>query len=108
LEIKVQGNGFREADQPVRNAVVPPSATLNHLVGHAIDINIVYNGVWYNAARLGNYANLPQPIKNFISGCIRNGLRWGGNFSDSGPVHFDDNLYLRDRETYNRLYREYQ
>jgi hypothetical protein len=108
LELKVQGGGFREAGQELRNAVVPPSETSNHLVGHAVDINIVYNGVWYASGTLKNYEALPQPIKNFISGCIKNGLRWGGNFSVSDSVHFDDNLYLRDRETYNRLYLEYQ
>ena len=108
LEIKVQGRGFREADAPVQNAVVPASETSNHLVGHAVDINIVYNGVWYNSARLSNYASLPQAIKNFITGCKRNGLRWGGDFTRSDPVHFDDNLYLRDKRTFDRLYREYQ
>jgi hypothetical protein len=108
LEIKVQGRGFREAAVPLQNTVVPPSETSNHLVGHAVDINIVYNGVWYNAARLRNYASLPQAIKNFITGCKRNGLRWGGDFTQSDPVHFDDNLYLKDKRTYDRLYREYQ
>jgi hypothetical protein len=108
LEIKVQGNGFREADQPVRNAIVPPSATSNHLVGHAIDINIVYNGVWYASGQLRNYEALPQAIKNFISGCIGNGLRWGGFFSVSDPVHFDDDFYQKYPQTYNELYLEYQ
>jgi hypothetical protein len=108
LEIKVQGRGFREAGAPVQNAVVPPSETSNHLIGHAVDINIAYNRVLYNSARLGNYASLPQAIKNFIAGCERNGLRWGGRFSDPDPVHFDDNLYLRDKRTYDRLYREFQ
>jgi hypothetical protein len=108
LEIKVQGEGFREADQTVRNAIVPPSATSNHLVGHAIDVNIVCNGVWYASGKLKDYEALPRPIKNFISGCIRNGLRWGGNFSESDSVHFDDNLQLRDPGTYNKLYLEYQ
>ncbi|MDR1220161.1 MAG: M15 family metallopeptidase [Treponema sp.] len=108
LEIKVQGAGFRSANVLVENAVVPPSETSNHLVGHAVDINIVYNGVLYNSSSLRSYNALPHAIKNFITGCKRAGMRWGGDFSTPDPVHFDDNLYLRDKATYNRLYLLYQ
>jgi hypothetical protein len=108
LSIKVQGRGFRDAEDPVQNAIVPPSASSNHLVGHAVDINIEYNGVPYNSTKLDDFHNLPQNIKDFINGCKRNGLRWGGDFSVSDPVHFDDDLYHRDRETYNRLYLTFQ
>jgi len=33
LYILVQGEGYRRAGTPVRNAIVPPSETSNHLVG---------------------------------------------------------------------------
>jgi hypothetical protein len=110
LYINVQGSGFRQASAPVRNAIVPPSETSNHLVGHAVDINITYNGNYYNSSALGNFNNLPQAIKNFINGCKANGMRWGNDFRTPGPdpVHFDDNLALRDRRTYDRLYVLYQ
>jgi len=108
LQIKVQGEGFRKADSPVRGAIVPPSATSNHLVGHAVDINIVYNGTWYNSTTLSNYSSLPQAIKNFITGCKNAGMRWGGEFSTRDPVHFDDGLNLNNKARYDRLYLLYQ
>jgi hypothetical protein len=108
LQIKVQGEGFRQADSPVRGAIVPPSVTSNHLVGHAVDINIVYNGTWYNSSALKNYNSLPQAIKNFITGCKNAGMRWGGEFSTPDPVHFDDELNLKNKTQYDRLYFLYQ
>lgn len=108
LQLLVQGRGFRESGVPVRNAIVDPAQNSNHHVGHAVDINIVYNGTLYNSSKLANYNSLPQAIKNFISGCKRNGLRWGGDFTVADPVHFDDNLYLRDKKTYDALYLEFQ
>ncbi|MDR1468266.1 MAG: M15 family metallopeptidase [Spirochaetaceae bacterium] len=108
LQIKVQGEGFRQADSPVKAAIVPPSATSNHLVGHAVDVNIVYNGTWYNSSALGNYSSLPQAIKSFITGCKNAGMRWGGELSTPDPVHFDDGLHLRNKTQYDTLYLLYQ
>jgi hypothetical protein len=108
LYIIVQGEGFRRADTPVQNAIVPPSTASNHLVGHAIDINIRYNGRLYNSTDLGQFNNLPQAIKNFINGCKSNGMRWGGDFSTKDPVHFDDGLNLENKSLYDKLYLQYQ
>jgi hypothetical protein len=108
LYILVQGEGFRRADAPVRNAIVPPSANSNHLVGYAVDINIRYNGRLYNSSDLGNFNSLPQAIKDFINGCKSNGMRWGGDFSTRDPVHFDVGLNLNNRSLYDRLYLLYQ
>jgi hypothetical protein len=108
LYILVQGEGFRRADATVRNAIVPPSATSNHLVGHAVDINIRYNGKLYNSTALGQFDSLPQAIKNFINSWKSNGMRWGGDFSTKDPVHFDDGLNLKNKSTYDQLYLKYQ
>ena len=108
LYIIVQGEGFRRADTPVHNAIVPPAATSNHLVGYAVDINIRYNGRLYNSSDLGNFNSLPQAIKNFINGCKSNDMRWGGDFSTKDPVHFDVALNLNNRSLYDRLYLLYQ
>jgi hypothetical protein len=108
LYILVQGEGFRIAGAPVHNAIVPPSATSNHLVGHAVDINIRYNSKFYNSTDLGQFSTLPQAIKNFINGCKSNGMRWGGDFSTKDPVHFDDGLNLNSKSTYDQLYLKYQ
>jgi hypothetical protein len=108
LYILVQGEGFRRADTPVRNAIVPPSESSNHLVGYAVDINIRYNGKHYNSSELGNFSSLPQTIRNFINGCKSSGMRWGGDFSTRDPVHFDVALNLNNRSLYDRLYLLYQ
>jgi hypothetical protein len=108
LYILVQGEGFRRADAPVHNAIVPPSASSNHLVGYAVDVNIQYSGKLYNSTDLGNFNSLPQAIKNFINGCKSNNMRWGGDFSTRDPVHFDVGLNLSNRSLYDKLYLLYQ
>ncbi|GHV20694.1 hypothetical protein FACS189494_04980 [Spirochaetia bacterium] len=108
LYIIVQGEGFRRAGATVHDAIVPPSATSNHLVGHAVDINIRYNGKLYNSTGLEQFSSLPQAIKNFINGCKSNGMRWGGDFSTKDPVHFDDGLNLNNKSAYDQLYLKYQ
>jgi len=107
IEIKVQ-SGFRREGISVSNAVVNPATTSNHLVGHAIDINIFYNGKWYNGSELGSFATLPQPVKGFITECKNYGMRWGGDFLQIDPVHFDSGLNIRDPNEWKRLYRIYQ
>lgn len=97
LQIRVQGEGFRRADTPVMNQVVPPSAVSNHLVGHAVDINIVYNRTWFNASALRDFNSLPQSIQNFIIDLEAIGMRWGGRFSPPDPVHFDIGLNVHNR-----------
>jgi hypothetical protein len=105
IQIKVQ-QSFRKADGQITGNIVPPADRSNHLVGHAIDINLVYNGVWYNSSNmtLANYNNLPQAIKNFISGCENAGMRWGGRFTPADPVHFDSGININNRSWYDRWY----
>ena len=105
LQLKVQ-QSFRRADGTISGNIVPPAERSNHLVGHAIDINIVHNGVWYNSSdlALSNYNNLPQAVRNFISGCESAGIRWGGRFSPADPVHFDSGINVRNQSWYDRWY----
>jgi hypothetical protein len=105
IQIKVQ-QSFRRADGQITGNIVPPADRSNHLVGHAIDINLVHNGVWYNSSNmtLANYNNLPQAIRNFISGCENAGMRWGGRFSPADPVHFDSGINVNNRSWYDRWY----
>ena len=91
LQILVQ-QSFRNSDWYIMGAIVPPDERSNHLVGHAIDINISWNRQHFNSVLLGNYVELPRAVKNFISGYENAGIRWGGNFSPSDPVHFDDGI----------------
>jgi len=109
LDIFVTGGGFRKEGVSLTNTVVEPAKFSNHYVGHAIDINIIYNKKYYNSDDLGNFSKLPQPIKDFITECKKNGIRWGGDFTkDKDPVHFDSNLYIKNPSKWKKLYNIYQ
>lgn len=88
-------SSFRSAGQPVRGAIVTPATNSNHLAGHAIDMNVIHEGVWYNSKKLrrANLPNVPSAVRGFIQG-IRDDpkLRWGGDFGREDPVHIDDYL----------------
>lgn len=88
-------DSFRRSGTTVDGAIVPPATKSNHLAGHAIDMNPKYGENLYNSAKMNDFDNLPENVKNFLN-AIRNDpdLRWGGDFTDPGPdpVHIDDNL----------------
>jgi Putative peptidoglycan binding domain/D-alanyl-D-alanine carboxypeptidase len=81
---------------PLSGIVIPPASRSNHLIGHAIDMNIQMGSKFFNGDHLSNsqFSLLPSPVQNFINS-IRSHpiLRWGGDFND--PVHIDDGLNLR-------------
>ncbi len=99
LTIHVTSSARRQG-AAVGGAIVPPAGRSNHLVGHAIDMNLILDGQLFNSDRLGNFSSLPAAIKNFISS-IRNDpkLRWGGDFND--PVHIDDGLNIHNPNTWD-------
>jgi hypothetical protein len=101
LQILVQ-QSFRMAEMPMAGNIVPPDTRSNHLVGHAIDINISLDGQSFNSSRLGNYEKLPKAIKNFILGCENAGMRWGGHFTPIDPVHFDDWINDKNPNWYDK------
>ncbi len=80
---------------PVGGAIVPPGKMSNHLIGHAIDMNIKIGGTLYTSHQLGNFNSLPSSIQAFFT-AIRNHpvLHWGADFND--PVHIDDRLNISD------------
>jgi hypothetical protein len=92
----------RQQGVSVSGAIVPPASRSNHLVGHAIDMNIQMGSSFFNGDALSNtnFSALPSPVKDFIN-TIRQDpiLRWGGDFDD--PVHIDDGLNLRDPATWD-------
>ena len=85
----------REPGRSVSGAIVPPASRSNHLVGHAIDMNLRSQSGFFNSAKLKrkNLRNLPAEIRDFIA-LVREDpeLRWGGDFSREDPVHIDDAL----------------
>jgi hypothetical protein len=92
-------SSFRQQGQAVAGAVVTPVANSNHHAGHAIDINIRYQDTLDTSTQLhpDNFDSLPQPVQDFLND-IRNdtGLRWGGDFGTTDPVHIDDGLNVPD------------
>jgi hypothetical protein len=93
----------RSLDNQVRGAIVPPASHSCHHIGHAIDMNIQFQGKLYNSKKLrrGNLDNLPKAISNFINAIREDGgLRWGGDFNTEDPVHIDDDFYRKQQVIY--------
>jgi hypothetical protein len=79
---------FREAGKPVSGAVVKPASKSQHLIGNAIDFNINDSGDVILSSEMV-WSKLSQPAKDFITAVKTAGLRWGGDFTDRDPIHFD-------------------
>jgi hypothetical protein len=84
---------FRVHNASVGGAVVTPAKKSQHLVGHAVDLNIA-DGDTVNTAAMFNSGTETDAADSFIKAVKSKGVRWGGDFSDTDPVHFDDNLDL--------------
>ncbi len=81
----------REPGRSVSGAIVPPASRSNHLVGHAIDMNLTSASGFFNWRKLKRLtlANLPAEIRDLIA--LVSGdevLRWGGDFKGRDCVHF--------------------
>ena len=107
LEIVIQ-QSFRVLGEKVENKIVNPYFRSNHFVGHAIDINIKFNGILFNSTKMKKYDELPYEVKSFIQYCRNNGIRWGGDFTIPDVVHFDDGIGDLNYLIYNRLFSKYQ
>lgn len=79
---------FRVVGIPVRGAVVTPATKSQHLIGHAIDLNIHDGGTVVTSAHYRAKTET-ENAKSFIEAMKERGLRWGGNFSKMDPPHFD-------------------
>ncbi len=80
---------FRVQGLPVSGAVVPPASKSQHLIGHAMDLNIV-DGSLVNTSAMFIAGTASQGAKDFVKAAKSLGLRWGGDFSPKDPPHFDD------------------
>ena len=93
----------RSLDNQLRGAIVPPASKSCHHIGHAIDMNIYFEGKLYNSKKLrrSNLDNLPKAIGHFINAIREDvSLRWGGDFQQEDPVHIDDNFYHEQKILY--------
>jgi hypothetical protein len=100
-------DSYRKPDSVVLGAIVTPAQLSNHKVGHAIDMNVVYgtSNTLCNSGCPGGIQ--PTAVKCFIDTVERTGLRWGGDFSDTDPVHIDDG-YNQNTASYKALYAKIQ
>ncbi|WP_444995224.1 SH3 domain-containing protein [Aliikangiella sp. IMCC44359] len=95
----------REPDKTVQGNIVKPASRSNHLIGHAIDMNIQANSGFFNSKMLkkSKLDTLPTEVRQFIQ-MIRDDkkLRWGGDFRSEDPVHIDDSFNLREPELWDK------
>lgn len=93
----------RSLNNQVAGAIVTPASRSCHHIGHAIDMNLMFEGKLYNSKKLKreNLDNLPSAIPKFIN-LIRDDeeLRWGGDFNTEDPVHIDDDYYRKNELFY--------
>ncbi len=96
-------SSLRALDHQLQGAVVKPASNSCHHIGHAIDMNIIHQGSFYNSKKLkrANFGHLPEAVRRFL-GMVRKDpeIRWGGDFTPEDPVHIDDNLFHRDKVLY--------
>jgi peptidoglycan hydrolase-like protein with peptidoglycan-binding domain len=79
---------FRVQNLPVSGAVVAPATNSQHLIGHAVDLNIL-DGTTVNTSAMYFAGTETQGAKDFIQAVKAASLRWGGDFGDADPPHFD-------------------
>ena len=82
---------FRVQGIAPRGAVVAPATRSQHLIGHAVDLNIVVGTtVVISSAFIAGTA--PKEATDFVTSVKAQGLRWGGDFGDRDPPHFDQQV----------------
>ena len=100
-------HSMRRLNQKLVGAIVEQAERSNHHAGSALDLNVVYEGVWYTSEMMERREDLPSPVRRFLHGVrADSNLRWGGDFADKDPVHFDDDLVRRDPDEWARRVKE--
>lgn len=94
---------FRVQGLPVSGAVVPPASKSQHLIGHALDVNIV-DGTTVNTSAMFIAGTATQAAKDFTKAAKGLGLRWGGDFSPKDPPHFDKQVLHTSDNYLNSFY----
>jgi len=102
---------YRKEGVEPDGSIVPPATHSNHLVGHAIDMNLDTPIGWcngdclqkaYTSSSYNPYAH------QFILDIQSTGMRWGGVFSPVDPVHIDDNTYYKSASNWQSLFDDIQ
>jgi len=101
--ITVHVNSSFRTDANVSGAIVKPATHSNHMIGHAIDCNLMHNGKFYNSKLMQSDTGI---VRQFINELKTHGIRWGGDFSKPDPVHFDDGLNIKNMTAWMTKYNE--
>jgi hypothetical protein len=80
---------FRVSGILPSGAVVTPADKSQHLIGHAVDLNIV-DGDTVNVSSMYAKGTETDNADSFIEAVKKEGIRWGGDFGKTDPPHFDD------------------
>lgn len=92
LKITIKVNqALRIHSVKVTGSVVPPATKSQHLIGHAIDCNIVDGKSWNTSSDFKKKQQTSNADK-FIAKVKKGLFRWGGNFSKTDTPHFDKQL----------------
>ncbi len=108
-KVKVHVTSSFRTSTNVKGAIVKPAKMSNHLVGHAIDMNLIFNG---NETANSQYLNRAHEdiwdpaVKGFINDIEQDkGLKWGGDFNTQDPVHIDDRLNVNNPKKWKERYK---
>ena len=101
--ITVHINSSYRPDAHVPGAIVKPATHSNHMIGHAIDCNLMHQRKFYNSKLMQSDTGI---IRQFINELKMNGIRWGGDFGKPDPVHFDDGLNINNMLAWTAKYNE--
>jgi hypothetical protein len=101
--IKLHINSSNRDDLNVKGAIVTPAKKGNHLVGHAIDCNLIDGKVFWSSTMLEG--KLTGNVLKFIT-LIQNSklVRWGGDYKKRDVIHFDDGLNVMAPKKWLELY----
>lgn len=96
-------NSSYRMDANAPGAIVTPATHSNHMIGHAIDCNLQYAGGYYNSSRMKSEIGV---VRQFINELKAAGIRWGGDFGNPDPVHFDDGLNVKDMTSWTAKFNQ--
>ena len=62
-------SSIRSLNNQINGAIVAPATNSCHHVGHAIDMNVMHQGILYNSDRLriSAHHDLPEPVLDFLN-----------------------------------------
>lgn len=96
----------KRASTLVKGAIVQPAQMSNHLVGQAVDGNLlnIKTKEYFNHTKMGDGKGEDDDVIHEIEGVMD---RWGGRFKATDTVHFDSGLNLKNPAHWHVLNTEF-